>query len=122
MMVFLVKYLGPVAPYLAAAAAMLGLLLYITILRHEVASATQKSQALMQINEADAAAITADQQRQAALNVALDTMDRQIVAGDDGAGKIDAAIRDASPAQNAPVAPVLAQTLDRLRVLQASAP
>ncbi len=122
MMVFLLKCFGPIAPYLAAAVAALGLGLYITFLRHEVVSATQRSQGLMLINQADAAAIAADQRREAALNAALDAMDQQIAAGDEAVGKINAAISDASPVENAPVAPVLAQTLDRLRALQASAP
>ncbi|MDE8345618.1 MAG: hypothetical protein POH28_05505, partial [Acidocella sp.] len=81
MMVFLMKLLGPLAPYLGAALAVAGLCLYVTMLRHEAISAVQKSQALMQINEADAASIAAEQQRVAALDASLTVMDRQITAG-----------------------------------------
>lgn len=119
---FILKILGPLAPYLAATAGVLGLLLYVSHLRHELATAQMANQALQAVNAQDAAAIAAGQKQQAAMNAALDTLGARTVALDMGADAIQQKIIAAPPGDNAPVAPVLARALDALRALQSKTP
>jgi len=122
MLAAILKCLGPFAPYIAGAAALSGLLLYITVLRHDLATETARNTALQQANQADVAAIAAYQKEEATMNAALDTLGVQTAATEAATSHIDTDILSATPADNAPVAPVLASTLDRLRALQAGTP
>jgi hypothetical protein len=122
MMAIVLKFLGPLAPYLAAGGAAAGLLLYVMVLRHELADATTANAALGATNQADAAALAAGQKQQAAMGVALQRLDAQSQADRMATRRIATAITASSPGENGQVAPVLAQTLDSLRALQGGAP
>ena len=122
MIAIILKILRPIAPYLAAGAAVISLLLYITLLRHDLAAANAANTVLEQTNQADTAAIAAYQKQQATMNAALDTLDTQTLATDFATSHIAAAITAAPSSDNAPIAPVLSKTLDSLRVLQANTP
>jgi len=122
MLTYVLKFLGPIAPYLAVGGAAAALLLYVSVLRHELAAAQVANATLRATNQADAAAIAADEKQQQMTNDALDTLDvktRQTQAAADG---VITQIAGAQAQDNGPVAPVLAKTLDSLRALQGSAP
>ncbi len=116
------KLLQPVAPYLAAAAVLLGVGLYIFILRHDLAAADAANTVLEQTNEANAAAITAFKTQQQNMQAALTALDTKSQANDAAVGHIDNNIVAAPATDNAPVAPVLAHALDSLRALQGANP
>jgi hypothetical protein len=122
MIAILLKFLGPLAPYLAAGAAVLGLLAYVAWLRHDLAAANAANTVLQQTNQADTLAMAAYQKQQATMNAALDTLDTQTLARESATSNITSAITAAAPGDNGLVAPVLTKTLDSLRTLQASTP
>jgi hypothetical protein len=118
----LLKFLGPLVPYLAGAGALLGAVLYAVTLRHDLATATLKNAALAQANQADSAAIASYQAQQASWNAAMDRLNTQSLAAAAATGRIMNGIAAAPAADDAPVAPVLAQALAGLRALQGGTP
>jgi len=118
----LLKFLGPAAPYLAIAGALLGVVLYVFTLRHELTSANDKNIALEQANQANAAAIAAYKTEQANDAAALAALDAQTLKTSTATGSIMDSINAAPAGNDAPVAPVLAQALSSLRSLQGGAP
>lgn len=122
MTAILFKLLRPALPYLIVAAAILGAIIYVAMLRHELAAADQKNVVLAADNQADLAAITAYKAQQAKWNAALSTLDARALASNAAAEHIVDGISAAPAADDAPVAPVLAQALDGLRALQGDAP
>lgn len=122
MTAILLKFLGPIAPYLAAGALVLGLLGYVAWLRHDLAAATAANTVLELTNQADTVAIAAYQKQQAAMNAALQTLDTQTQTTDSAAAQISTSITAALPGDNGAVAPVLSKALASLSALQASMP
>jgi hypothetical protein len=118
----LLKFLGPAAPYLAIAGALLGVAFYIFTLRHELAAADDKNIALQQANQANAAAIAAYKTAQANDAASLAALDAQTLKTNTATGRIMDSINAAEPGNDAPVAPVLAQALGSLRALHGGAP
>ncbi len=122
MPVILLKFLRPVLPYLVAAAAALGLIVYIASLRNNLVAATQKNILLTADNQADLAAITAYKAQQSRYESALATLDAQTLATNTSATRLSDTIAAAPASDDGPVAPVLARALDGLRALQGGAP
>jgi hypothetical protein len=118
----LLKILGPLVPYLVAGGAVLAGLLYVVILRQDLAAATQANQALAQQNAENVAAIASYQAQQAKWTESLQALDAQTLATNTAASRISEKISLAPPADDGPVAPVLSQALDNLRALQGGAP
>jgi len=121
MPVLLFRFLGPLVPWLAGAGALLGVVLYIVALRHELTAAAEKNVALAQANQADAAAIADYQAQEARWNAAEDTLAARTQTVAAAAGHIEDRIAASPPGDDAPVAPVLARALASLRALQTGA-
>jgi hypothetical protein len=118
----LLKILGPLVPYLVAGGVVLAGLLYVTILRHDLAAATQANQVLAQQNAENVAAIASYHAQQAKWTESLQALDAQTLATNTATSRISEKISLAPPGDDGPVAPVLSQALDSLRALQGSAP
>jgi hypothetical protein len=118
----LFKFLGPFAPYLAAAGALLGAALYVMTLRQDLTNANQKNMALAQANQADTAAIADYKAQQASWNTALNKLDAQTIAASTATAHIVDSITAAPAGDDAPVAPVLSHALDSLRAVQGASP
>jgi hypothetical protein len=118
----LLKFLRPVAPYLVGVAAVVGVVVYVAILRRELSSEKERNVSLVADNQADLAAIAAYKAQQQKWNAALATLDTQTLATNDSTGHIVDGITAAPATDDAPVAPVLATALDALRALQGNAP
>jgi hypothetical protein len=118
----LLKILGPLVPYLVAGGIALAGLLYVTILRHDLAAATQANQVLAQQNAENVAAIASYQAQQAKWTESLQALDAQTLATDTATSRISEKISLAPPGDDGSVAPVLSQALDSLRALQGNAP
>jgi len=121
-MAMLFKLLAPIAPYLAAAVLMLGAMFYVSTLRHDLAAATQRNAVLLQLDQANAAAIADDKAQQVKWNASLDALDAQTLETGNKTGQLEGAIAAAATADDGPVAAVLVQALDGLRALQGDAP
>jgi hypothetical protein len=122
MTLILLKFLRPIAPYLAAAALLLAAVLYVATLRHDLAVAKYKNVTLTALNAANAAAIADYKTQQAKWNSALDTLDAQTLEANTATGRIVAKINADPTSSDGPVAPVLSEALDSLRALQGDAP
>ncbi len=120
--IMLLKFLRPVAPYLVGVAAVVGVVVYVAILRRELSSEKERNVSLVADNQADLAAIAAYKAQQQKWNAALATLDTQTLATNDSTGHIVDGITAAPATDDAPVAPVLATALDALRALQGNAP
>jgi hypothetical protein len=121
MPVFLVNFLRPLAPYLAAGFLIILGAAYIFHLQHALARAALANAALVQTNQANEAAIAAYQAQSLKWNGALDALGAQTLNRTKAAAEIYQHI-DAQPAAaDAPVAPVLAQALADIAKLQAGA-
>lgn len=122
MTAILVKFLAPLAPYLAAAFLFMAGAAYVGHLRYEVASARMANALLQQTNQANVAAIAAYQLQSVRWNTALDTLGAHTLANGRALNIIDDHIAAQPPAADAPVAPVLAQALIEIGKLQGGAP
>jgi hypothetical protein len=116
------KFLGPVAPYLAVAGAMVGLLLYVSVLRQELGSALQANASLQATNQADTVALAVNEKQQQLTNRALDTLDSATRDTQTGADRVLTQIASVQAQDNGPVAPVLTKALNSIRALQANSP
>ncbi len=119
MLAYVLKLIGPIAPYLAVGGVVLALLLYVSVLRHELSAAQMGNASLRATNMADAVAIAADEKQRQVTNDALDTLDVHTRQTEAIADRVIAQIAGAQAQDNGPVAPVLVKTLDSLRALQA---
>ncbi len=115
------KLLQPIAPYLAIAAALLGVTWYVTMLQHDLSAAQAANTVLEQTNQANAAAIASFKAQEQNMQAALTALDTQSQRTATEAGHIESDIIAAPASDNAPVAPVLAHALDSLRNLQGEA-
>jgi hypothetical protein len=122
MVTLALKFLRPIAPYLAAVALLLAAVLYVATLRHDLAVAKDKNITLAALNAANAAAIADYKTQQAKWNSALDTLDAQTLDANTAAGRIVAKINAGPASSDGPVAPVLTEALNSLRALQGDAP
>jgi hypothetical protein len=122
MTVLLLKFLRPIAPYLAAFALLLAAVIYVATLRHDLTVAKDKNITLAALNAANAAAIADYKTQQAKWNGALDTLDAQTLNTNTATGQIIAKINAGPASSDGPVAPVLTEALDSLRTLQGTAP
>lgn len=118
----LLRLLKPVLPYLLAAAAVVSLIIYIGLLRHDLAAENTKNTELALDNQADLAAISAYKAQAAKWSVALAALDARTMNRNMSTTRIIDRIGSAVATDDAPVAPVLAQALDGLRTLQSAAP
>ncbi len=114
----ILKFLMPLAPYLAAAAVLLGGFFYVEHLRNDLASANAANATLAQTNQANAAAIASYQAQQQKWNAALDALDAQSLATTNATGQILGNISAQPASADAPVAPVLAGALADIAKLQ----
>jgi hypothetical protein len=114
----ILKFLTPLAPYLAAAAVLLGGFLYVEHLRNDLAYANAANAALAQTNQANAAAIVSYQAQQQKWNAALDALDAQSLQTANATGQILGNIAAQPASADAPVAPVLAGSLADIAKLQ----
>ena len=73
--VVLLKVLKPVLPYLIGIAVVFGVVVYVMVLRHDLAAENVKNVALAQDNQADVAAITAYKAQAVKWSVALAALD-----------------------------------------------
>lgn len=122
MTAILAKLLAPLAPYLLAAFLIVAGSTYVIHLRHQLASASIANALLVQTNQANVAALAADQAQVARWNTALDTLGAQTLASNHALNIIDDHIAAQPPGADAPVAPVLAQALSEIGKLQDNAP
>jgi hypothetical protein len=118
---FLTKLLLPLAPYLAAGFFLLAGTAYILHMRHELQAQAAANAALLQTNQANAAAMAAYQAQSVKWNAALDTLGAQTLNREHEAVDVYQRIDAAPAASDAPVAPVLAQALADIAKLQAGA-
>jgi len=114
----ILKFLTPLAPYLAAAVVLLAGFLYVAHLRADLASANAANAALIQTNQQNAAAIAAYQTQEQKWNDALDTLDAQSQETSTVTGQIFGNIAAQPASADAPVAPVLAGALADIAKLQ----
>ncbi|MDE8348954.1 MAG: hypothetical protein POG74_05640 [Acidocella sp.] len=118
MVAILAKFLTPLVPYLVAAFLALAGLAVIAHLRHELAAASLTTAMLQQTNQANIAEIAAYQAQALKWNTALDTLGVQTQASDHALHIITDHIAAQHPGMDAPVAPILAQTLADIGKLQ----
>jgi hypothetical protein len=118
---FLVKFLTPLAPYLAAGFLLLFAAASTIHLRHELTKAASANAALVETNQANAAALAAYQAQNVKFNAALDTLGAQTLDRQAATAEIYQRIDAAPAAADAPVAPVLAQALADIAKMQAAA-
>jgi len=118
MSALILKYLSPLAPYLAAAAVLCLGFFYVAHLRADLAAANAANTVLQQTNQANAAAIAAYQAQEQKWNDALDTLDAQGQATSTATSQILGNIAAQPASADAPVAPVLAGALADIAKLQ----
>lgn len=121
MQALLIKFLQPLAPYLAAGFIIIVGGAYTLHLHHALETAALANAELAQTNQANAAAIAAYQAQSVKWNAALDTLGAQTLDRAHATAEIYQRIDTQPAAADAPVAPVLAQALADITKLQAGA-
>jgi DNA integrity scanning protein DisA with diadenylate cyclase activity len=118
MSALVLKFLKPLAPYIAAAIIFIICVLYVLNLRHNLAAANTANAILVQTNQANLAAIADYKAQEQQWSTALAALDAQNLVTNTGVNRIIGNITNAPSSADAPVAPVLAQALADISKLQ----
>jgi cellobiose-specific phosphotransferase system component IIC len=118
MSAIVLKFLEPLAPYIAAAVIFITCVLYVLGLRHDLAAANTANAILVQTNQANLAAISNYKTQEQQWSTAQSALEAQSLVTNTGVNRIIGNISSAPASADAPVAPVLAQALADISRLQ----